>query len=475
MILDDIQNGESEKLEFKAETPSDDKKYLKTAVAFANGAGGTLVFGVKNNGEIIGIPAEEVLALRDGVTDSISDNISPQLVPSVLFQTVNDKTLMLVQVSHGQNTPYYIKKEGPVDGVYIRVEATTRKAEPEKVQELILLGTHRYYDEVVQEKTPVRQKDIDALCAAIKRYNGEHRDVTLENLVSWRLLQREGESLYPTVAFRLLTYNDLYFARVQCALFKGTDKVEFLDRKEFEGPVYEQIENAYTFVLQHINKGAVIKGLLRRDVYELPPAAIRELIVNAVMHRNYLVRSNVQVSIFDDRIEILSPGSLFNGLTKEEMLSGYSSVRNRLLSDTLQRMDIVEKWGTGIQRIFKLCDEANTARPVYTVSPSMLRVEFYRRENYPVNAGTTLKTTPKSGDTTLKTTPKPDDTTLKILALIEKNPYITREQLAAECGISIDGIKWQLKQLKGTVQHVGSRRAGRWQIIDNNKETTHAD
>ena len=333
MTVSEIRHGETDNVEFKLMEPDEDKKFLKTVAAFSNCGGGTVVFGVKNGTrEIIGIQEDSIFTVMDGIADSISDNISPQIIPSITFQTINNKTIVVVQVYPGQNTPYYLKSEGVINGTYIRVGATTRKAENEKVQEFILRGTHQSYDELFQHTEPADRKDIDMLCSVIEKYNGEQdKSVTVENLVSWKLLKTEGGGFIPSIAFRLLAHNDLHFAQIQCALFKGTDRADFLDRKEFNGPLYEQIENAYTFVLQHINRGARINGLVREDIYELPVAAIRELIVNAIMHRNYLEHSCIQVSVFDDRIEILSPGGLYGGLTKKEMLSGRSSIRNRLI------------------------------------------------------------------------------------------------------------------------------------------------
>ena len=108
-----------------------------------------------------------------------------------------------------------------------------------------------------------------------------------------------------------MTNNTFPFAKIQCALFKGTERVIFIDKRDFEGPLYEQIEEAYEFVLKHINLGAEINGLVRTDTYELPTEAIREAIVNAMTHRNFLDRSCVQVAVYDDRVEITSPGMLY--------------------------------------------------------------------------------------------------------------------------------------------------------------------
>nr|WP_279220786.1 MULTISPECIES: ATP-binding protein [Clostridia] len=167
------------------------------------------------------------------------------------------------------------------------------------------------------------------LCAAIKSYMVETaktknekekvKDVTVQNLINWGIVKNMDGILVPTNAFVLLTNNTFPFAKIQCALFKGTERVVFIDKRDFKGPLYEQIEEAYGFVLKHINLGAEINGLVRTDAYELPTEAIREAIVNAVTHRNFLDRSCVQVAVYDDRVEITSPGMLYGGLTIEQI------------------------------------------------------------------------------------------------------------------------------------------------------------
>lgn len=124
-----------------------------------------------------------------------------------------------------------------------------------------------------------------------------------------------------TNAFVLLTSDYFRFARIQCALFKGDDRDEFIDKKEYTGPLYEQIEEAYQFVLRHINRSAEIDGLIRKEQYELPVGAIREMIINAQCHRNFMDNSCVQVALFSNRLEVTSPGMLYGGLTLKEARS----------------------------------------------------------------------------------------------------------------------------------------------------------
>ena len=144
---------------------------------------------------------------------------------------------------------------------------------------------------------------------------------------------------------------------IQCAIFKGNDRAYFVDRREFNGPIQEQMEAAYQYVLEKINRGMKIDGIYRQDVYELPIDSIRELIANAVAHRSYLDPGNIQVALYDNRLEITSPGMLMNGVTIEKMKEGYSKIRNRAIANAFSYMKIIEKWGSGIPRIIRECQE----------------------------------------------------------------------------------------------------------------------
>lgn len=154
-------------------------------------------------------------------------------------------------------------------------------------------------------------------------------DVTRNILISWGVLKEEGGKVYPTNAYALLTGRMVGQPVIQCGVFKGTNRAHFVDRREFEGSIQEQMDAAYQYVLEKINMGMTIKGMYRQDVYELPTDSIRELIANAVAHRSYLEPGNIQVALYDDRLEITSPGMLLNNVTIEKMIKVYDRVNNK--------------------------------------------------------------------------------------------------------------------------------------------------
>lgn len=196
------------------------------------------------------------------------------------------------------------------------------------------------------------------------------------NLENWGILKKNGQNYLATNAFVLFTNNTFRFAKIQCALFKGEDRAVFIDRREFAGPIYDQIEEAYQFVLKHINLGAAIDGIVRKDKYELPPESIREAIINSVCHRCYLDHSCVQIAVYDNRVEITSPGMLYGGLTVEQAISGRSKIRNVCIAEVFSRMGIIEQWGTGLQRMIRSCREYGVREPEFVDMGDFLSFKY---------------------------------------------------------------------------------------------------
>lgn len=472
MLADDIKAGESVNIEFKIEVPKKSEKYIKSVIAFANTAGGKIVIGVDDEThEIVGVDKDEVFKIMDNITNTISDMCYPQIFPNIGVDTVDGKSIIVIEIYPGASRPYYIKSLGKEVGTYIRVSGTSRPADEAILKDLELQGTNHSFDEMVCVKQKYDGDNAEKLCAAIKRYMVEAartksekekvKDVTVQNLVNWGVLKNLDGALVPTNAFVLLTNNIFPFAKIQCALFKGTERVVFIDKRDFDGPLYEQIEEAYEFVLKHINLGAEINGLVRSDIYELPTEAIREAIVNATTHRNFLDRACVQVAVYDDRVEITSPGMLYGGLTIAQIKEGGSKIRNRCVAEVFSRMKIIESWGTGIKRMFSSCKEYGIREPELLEIGDSFRVNLYRPSYNEVHQKV-HQSSPKSS---LKDR---NQTQQKILDMILENPEITQIAMAEKLDITSRAIKKNIKELidKGLVERIGSARKGYWKRIE---------
>jgi predicted transcriptional regulator containing an HTH domain and an uncharacterized domain shared with the mammalian protein schlafen len=226
----------------------------------------------------------------------------------------------------------------------------------------------------------------------------------------------------------------------------------FVDRREFTGTIQNQIEEAYKYVLSKINLGAEIEGLYRQDMYELPIGSIREIIANAVTHRSYLEPGNVQVALYDNRLEVTSPGMLLNGVTIEKIKEGYSKVRNRAIANAFSYMRIIEEWGSGIPRMFDEFSKYGLAEPELVDMDGDFRVNFYRSS-----------VTPR---VTEKVTEKFTEREMSVIRLIKNNPRITTTAMSMKLGKSRKTISAIIKSLKdrNVIEREGSDRNGIWII-----------
>ena len=389
MTIEEILAGESKNVEFKESLPEKSIKYMKSVVAFANGTGGKIIFGIADKTrEVVGFDKENVFKKMDAIANAVSDSCEPAIIPDITLQTVDGKTVIVVEISEGRQRPYYIKALGREGGVYVRVAGTTRLADEYMVKELLFEGSNRYYDQALCTGLNITDEDIDALCKAMKEqavknaHNEEQKasikDVGRQQLRSWGvLIERDGKD-YPSNAFAILAGNGGLHVATQCGVFKGTTKAVFVDRREYTGPLWKQIDEAFQFVLRNIHLGATIVGVYRQDIYEIPTDAIRELIINAMVHRSYLDHGTIQVAVYDNRLEITSPGKLPMGQTLERMKEGYSKIRNEALAHAFSYMNLIEHWGSGIPRIIEKVKAAGLREPEFIGGEVDLRINIYR-------------------------------------------------------------------------------------------------
>ena len=258
MTAEEIIRGESLHVVFMKSLPDKNEKMLKTIVAFANSAGGKLIIGVEDNTrKIVGVDTAEIFNLMDRITNAVSDSIEPQIAPHVSFSTAEGKSIIIVEVYPGSSRPYYLKAPGKKYGTYIRAAGTMCPADPQMIHDLELQGANQSYDKTVIVGKELDMNVVMKLCNTItdrmqSAETSSVQKVTIQNLEKWGILKHVGGELKPTVAFDLLTTNTNRFAKVQCAHFEGTTSEVFIDRHEFEGSIYSQIEKAYQFVLKHI-------------------------------------------------------------------------------------------------------------------------------------------------------------------------------------------------------------------------------
>ena len=489
MTIEEIVRGESKSVEFKAKLPEDSAKYVKTIIAFANTQGGCLVIGVDDVAhKVVGVDDDSAFQIMDRIANAVADSCAPQIVPNIELQTIDGHTVVLVTVTPEPNRPYYLKAKGKELGTYIRLAGTSRPASPEKIKELEMEGAHISWDELTCIGYEVTDKEIKKLCRDIMQYREKaglpKRNVTSAQLINWKLLRNAETSFLASNAFVLLVSNYFPYSKTQCAVFKGKERTVFLDKREFTGSIYKQIEEATAFVLRNIRLGAIIEGLVRKESYELPVEAIREMIVNAHCHRNLTDASCVQVAVYDDRLEVTSPGGLYNGLTYEEIMSGHSKLRNRAIANVFNQMGLVEAWGTGIRRIKEAAKSYGLPSPEILAFDNMFRVNLYRNqiaeaqedygkafnkdersigeasEKHRRNIGETSEKHREQLGTDL------NDTQIRILELLSYNAYLSAAKMARQLDIASRNVEANIKKLKekGILIRHGSPQNGYWEI-----------
>ena len=483
MVEDTMFSGESKNIEYKVSLPDKNEKYMKTIVAFANTQGGKLIVGVDDKThQVVGVENDILFPLMDGIANAVSDSCEPQIIPDIEPQTIDGKTVIVVTVEAGKNRPYYLKSKGKDNGTYIRVAGTSRQAFPEKIKELEMEGARISWDELTCVGYPVSEEATEKLCRDIEKFRKKagmsKHSVKKEQLINWKILKQSEGQLLATNAYALLTSDYFSFSKTQCAVFKGTDRAVFLDKREFTGPIYMQIEEAVDFVLRNIRLGATIDGLVRKEKYELPPEAIREMIINAHCHRNLLDESCVQIAIYDDRLEVTSPGGLYNGLTYEKVMNGHSKIRNKGIANIFSQMGLVEAWGSGIKRILNEAEEYGLPKPRFQEFDNMFRVELFRnpypmtddKEKHRRSIGEASEKHRRSIGEASEKQRKADlnDTQQKIVKLLSENPQLSAVKLAEKIGVASRNIENNIKMLKeyGILIRHGSPKNGYWEIVD---------
>ena len=474
MNIEALFRGESNNIEYKSALPEQSEKYIKSIIAFANTQGGQLLIGVEDKTHnVVGVEEEFLFETMDRIANAISDSCCPQIVPDIHPQTVDGKTIIVIAVAPGVNRPYYLKSKGREKGTYIRVSGTSRPACFEKIRELEMEGARISWDEQICIDYPVRDEAVEQLCKDIISFREKaglpRREVTKVQLVNWKLLKSMEGHMLASNGFVLLTSDYFPFSKTQCAVFKGTERRIFLDKQEYTGPIYRQIEEAVSFVLRNIRLGAAVEGLLRRESYELPLEAIREMIINAHCHRLFTDESCVQVAVYDDRLEVTSPGGLYNGLTYEEMMNGHTKLRNRAIANILNQMGFVESWGTGIKKIKESAAAYALPEPEFQVYDGMVRIHLYRKPIIMNELYEFGENSEKFGENSEKFGEKIEtDTKEMILYYMRTNPHITAKSIAQELGITSRAIEKRIKVLReeGRLKRHGSARNGYWEVID---------
>ncbi|MEA1884265.1 MAG: ATP-binding protein, partial [Thermotogota bacterium] len=345
---------------------------------------------------------------------------------------VSNKMLVVIEISKGGLLPYYVKKKGVNEATYIRVGPTNRKASKNNIIELERQRQNISFDEEPDFFTNFDELDIQALK---KEFANVGKKLTKEKLKSLKLIVEKKHVIHPTKGLLILLgiYENCKF---KCARFKGTNMSVFIDKKEYEGDLFSQLRNTENFIKNHINVGTEITKLNNPEVSEIPYAAIREALINTVVHRDYSnMGRDIKVGIYDDILDIVSPGGFPSTLTQEDVLNGRSEIRNRVIARVFKELGYIEQWGSGINRIINSCKQYELKTPLIKENGDSVEVNIFRKANSAgkasETAGNRRKATGKMPETAGKP-PEKDGVAANekaILDFLARHEKITRKDV----------------------------------------------
>ncbi|WP_420001505.1 ATP-binding protein [Acinetobacter sp. LF10] len=463
-LLLEIQKGESKTLEFKQQLPKG-QQIAKTLIAFANGSGGKLIVGVTDDRQLVGIQ-DDIFELQDKITSMIYELCAPQLAAQIYIENIDGVELLVVEVARGSLFPYYLKSVGREQGTYIRLGASNRVASPEHIQQLELQRLNVSFDALANYQYPLKKLDLTVLEAAFKAAD---KTLTLEKMLNLKLVIEEQGQRYASHGL-LILLGQYEHVMTQCARFKGTNMSVFLDRKEYTGDLFAQIEQAEIFIKNHLSLRAEIRGLKRYDYLEIPENAIREALVNAYVHRDYSnFGRNIKVAVYDDLVNIVSPGGLPNGLTEADLLQGRSEIRNRVLARVFRELGYIEHWGSGLQRIKQMCEAESLLTPEFVETGDFFDVKLYRPvidlEGGAIGGAIDHSSGVIDDLGGAIEVSQLTERQQEILVLIQRNPKVSYRSLAEQLGINQSALQKHLNHLKdaGWLERIGGTR-GYWAI-----------
>ena len=437
MMLEEVlRRPEGKTLEFKRDLSSP-KPALCTLVAFANSAGGRLIVGVEDaDKRVVGV--EHPLDLERHIANLIADSIQPTLLAEIEILPWRRTQVLMVQVHPSALRPHHLKAEGPERGTYVRLGSTNRKADAALISELRRRVELESYDEQALLTTDSEAIDF----AAASESFSEYRTLRRQDLRTLGLLVRHQERYAATVGGIILFGKDRLAkfpdAWIQAGYFTSLDKTQLADHADFTEYPVQAIEGATRFVERNTRKGAEFGRVKRRDLPTVPPLALREALINAVLHTDYSQRgAPIRVAVFADRVEVENPGILLPGLTIEELHLGVSRLRNRVIARTFKELRLIEQWGSGIQRMETACSNAGLPAPEFVELGLRFRV---------------IIRTERVGPAIV------DATESRLLEFVRVPTGRSTAEIAAHVGLTLRATQYRLAKLseRGLVVAIGS-------------------
>lgn len=349
---------ESENIEFKLLMTDE---IYKDVIAFANTDGGVIYVGIDNNGNVVGL--DDIDDSYTRITNGIHDAIQPDITMFIKY-ILQANRVIRIEVGEGSYKPYYLKSKGiKPAGVFIRQGASSAQASPEQIRQMI-----KYADEDIFEVMRSMEQELSFISAsdAFARYKVEF---TEDKYFALGLLNIHDD-LYTNLAWIL---SDQCKHTVKIAVFADEANTTFKDTREFGGSIFRQLDDTYSYLMLCNRTVSTFRGLERIEKQDYPEEALREALLNALVHRDYSFSGSIIINVNNCCIEFISIGGLLPGLSAEDIHSGISQPRSRNLAEIFHRLKLIESYGTGIRKIFNFYHECS-AQPKIEVTPNTFKL-----------------------------------------------------------------------------------------------------
>ena len=452
------------------------KSWCKSISAFANCYGGKLVFGVANDDELVGLSDAE--SDSEVISEAIKTHLNPIPEFKLSFEEDEDKTFVIVEVMKGQQTPYYYEGDGQLIA-FMRIGNESVPATPSQLRDLVLRGSGESYDSL-KSRYDFNNMSFTKLRSVYKQRTGNTFEDT--DYESFGLVDEKGN--LTNAGALLADESPVRHSRVFCTRWNGLTKasgiVDALDDKEYTGSLVTLLQDGMDFVRNNSKKAWRKVGDGRVEMPDYPDRAVLEGIVNALIHRSYMeIGSEVHIDMFDDRIEIYSPGGMVSGISLEgkDLLKIPSKRRNPILADIFSRLKYMERRGSGFKKILadyqSQVEFEETKMPVFDADNDDFTLILYNLNyghDYMINIndtqdGTQGGTQDGIQDDTSDGTQDDNKDKLReqIYIMIEANPQISTSEIATKLNVGVRTVKRRIKQMPN-VSYVGSGYSGHWEI-----------
>lgn len=428
------------------------KSWCKSVSAFANTYGGSLIFGISDDNQIIGLENPDKDA--EIISEMIKSRLDPIPEFKIRFQKEEDKVLLIVDILKGEETPYYYSGDGVLDA-YVRIGNESVKASSTELKRLVLHGRNTTFDSQ-NSMYKVEDYAFSKLRERYKKWTGQ--SFNDKDLISFGLATKDG---YLTNAGALIVdESPIHYSRVFCTRWNGLTKsggtMDALDDAEYSGSLISLIENGEGFIKRNAKMMWRKTANSREELPEYVERSYHEALVNAIAHRDYLVNgSEVHIDIYDDRMEIYSPGGMPDGsvIQDRDPTTVPSTRRNPVIADVFNRLGYMERKGSGFAKILD-----NYA---FQINYTEEKKPYFRSDRYQFTVIMPNLNYNGTQDVTQDVTQ--DDVYTLILEMIKRNNKISAKQLAEKLGISIRTVRRKIKEMDN-IEYIGHGYSGYWKI-----------